>query len=138
MSRIWLEYLGSGPASKVSTTSRSASGSVLLYCMVPMMGWARGSTTMVRHVPMASGWPGHSAADAACAATEISRPTQTVVQGRRRSPPNTLVIIEPRLHSKSTHQEHATAYIWRHECRLNHLISTLNLALGCDPGDITA
>ena len=55
MSRIWLLYFGSGPSSKVSTTSWSSSGSVLPYCMVPTTGYWRGSTTSVRDVPMASG-----------------------------------------------------------------------------------
>src|SRR4051794_227619 len=42
--------------------------------MVPMIGCSRGSTTSVREVPIASGWPGQSAADAACAATQVSTP----------------------------------------------------------------
>jgi hypothetical protein len=53
-------------------------------------------------VPMASGWPGQLAAHEVCATMEASSPTHLTVQGRRLSPSNTLPIIEPRLHSKST------------------------------------
>src|SRR5438045_2400791 len=55
---------GSGPSSKVSTTSWSRNGNVSPYCIVPMRGCSVGSTTRVRAVPSASGLPGHSAATA--------------------------------------------------------------------------
>jgi len=74
MSRIFLVFGGIGPSSKVSTTSRSLSGSVSGYCMVPMRGSSAGSTVMVRLVPIALGLPLHSAADAfVCAAVSVSR-----------------------------------------------------------------
>src|SRR3569623_1450336 len=42
------------------TTSWSSSGSVDLYCIVPICGSTLGSTVMVRLVPMASGLPGQA------------------------------------------------------------------------------
>src|SRR5215471_11427177 len=76
----WLLLRGSGPSSKVSTISWSASGSVSGYCIEPMRGCSRGSTTIVREVPSASGWPGQSAAEAAQVATQTRIPSQTAVQ----------------------------------------------------------
>src|SRR4029078_4178268 len=106
MSRIWELYFGNGPSSKVSTTSWSASGRVLAYCMVPMMGCSRGSTTSVRDVPIASGWPWQSAADAAWTPTQVStdikRPAHNAVDDHPLSLTSALAIIEPRLHSKSS------------------------------------
>ncbi len=98
ISRIWLLYFGSGPSSKVSTTSPSASGSVSEYCMVPMRGCSRGSTTRVREVPSASGWPGQSAAkgpEAAGAVRQANSPRPTAI--RRRIPTNTLPVMQHRL-----------------------------------------
>lgn len=78
--RTWVLCGGNGPSSNVSTTSWSFSGSVSLYCMVPMRGCSIGSTTSVREVPSAFGLPGQSAARAGCTspAAAISQlPTQS-------------------------------------------------------------
>ena len=94
------------------------------YCMVPMRGCSRGSTTSVREVPSASGWPGQSAADAACAANRRqaapgTRRSMTASEHQRYATDH-----EPRLHSTST----ATAYISRrHERGLHRMTSTPTL-----------
>src|SRR3979409_1508723 len=62
VSRMLLVWRGSGPSSKVRTTSLSLSGNVSLYWNAPMRACSRGSTTMVRATPNASG--GHSPAAA--------------------------------------------------------------------------
>ena len=98
-----------------------------LYCMVPMMGWARGSTTMRARradgvgMAWAIGRRRSLRGD-----TSVSRPTHKAAKGGRRSPPYIrLAIIEPRLHSR----RNATVTYRRHECRLNRLNSyTANLA----------
>src|SRR5258707_11749194 len=73
--------------------------------MVPILGCSLGSTTSVRDVPSASGWPGHSAADAVRAVTQAAMPRHVLrhkaAHGRFRTPTTTLAIIEPRLHSIS-------------------------------------
>src|SRR5215475_4313821 len=56
---------GSGPSSKVITTSWSFSGSVCLYCMVPSRVNSPGLMVSTRLVPRASGLPGHVSAEAA-------------------------------------------------------------------------
>ena len=43
--------------------------------MVPMRGCCFGSTTRVRDVPIASGWPGQSAARVCGATSDVSNPT---------------------------------------------------------------
>jgi len=48
----------------------------LRYCMVPSRRCSRGSTTRVREVPIASGWPGQSAASAAGAVMQASSPKE--------------------------------------------------------------
>src|SRR6266404_8569680 len=95
----WLLLRGNGPSSKVSTTSWSRSGNVSAYCMVPIRGCSRGSTTRVREVPSASGWPGQSAADAICAVMQVSTPKHKAAHCRVRTPINTLPIMKHRLHS---------------------------------------
>src|SRR5512138_2060815 len=55
---------GSGPSSKVITTSWSFSGSVCLYCMVPSRVNSPGLMVSTRLVPRASGLPGHVSAEA--------------------------------------------------------------------------
>src|SRR5947207_5072685 len=65
MSSTRLVYGGSGPSSKVNTTSWSASGSDSEYCKLPICACCVGSTTMVRLTPNVSGLPGHSPALAA-------------------------------------------------------------------------
>src|SRR4051812_21650121 len=81
--------------------------------MVPMRGCSRGSTTSVREVPMASGWPGQSAASADCAAAQLSmpmnKPARSAVDDRLGNLTSTLAIIEPRLHSKANFGPHKSA-----------------------------
>src|SRR5512138_1890081 len=55
---------GSGPSSKVITTSWSFSGSVCSYCMVPSRVNSPGLIVSTRLVPRASGLPGHVSAEA--------------------------------------------------------------------------
>src|SRR5262245_47471884 len=55
---------GSGPSSKVITTSWSFSGSVCSYCMVPSKENSPGLMVSTRLVPRASGLPGQVSAEA--------------------------------------------------------------------------
>ena len=100
--------------------------------MVPMRGCSRGSTTSVREVPSASGWPGQSAADAACAVTQVSMP-RTPKAATAQSSHDTLAIMTrlnritdhrttPVCHSRTCSR--SNHYTRRHECRLNRLNST--------------
>src|SRR6266446_10853645 len=63
--------------------------------MVPMRGCCLGSTTRVREVPSAPGWPGQSAADAAWAMMQASSPKPGAAHGRVRTPTNTLPNMKP-------------------------------------------
>src|SRR5437588_6205988 len=94
MSKTRLLLRGNGPSSKVSTTSWSPSGSVSAYCMVPMRGCCLGSTTRVREVPSAPGWPRQSAADAVCAVI-ASNPRHKAAHCSVRTPTNTLPNMKP-------------------------------------------
>ena len=58
-------YGGSGPSSKVSTTSWSFNGSVCLYWTVPSRVNSPGLMVSTRLVPSASGLPEHVSAEAA-------------------------------------------------------------------------
>ena len=70
------------------------------YCMVPIRGCSRGSTTSVREVPSASGWPGQSAADAVCRGTAgRASPGMKAADDRVRTPANALPTMKHRLHS---------------------------------------
>src|SRR5882757_6225488 len=61
--------------------------------MVPIRGCCFGSTTRVREVPSASGWPGQSAADAVCAVMQVNSPRHKPAHCRVRAPATTLPII---------------------------------------------
>ena len=89
MSRIWLLCFGSGPSSKVSTTSPSLSGNVSRYCIVPISGCALASTTSVRDVPSASG-RGQLAANPAGAESKTASPKHNAAT-RRTPTPNLLL-----------------------------------------------
>src|ERR1700712_5945805 len=67
--------------------------------MTPMRGCSRGSTTSVREVPSASGWPGQSAADAACVEMQSNSPRHNPVHREARTPINPLTTMKHRLHS---------------------------------------
>src|SRR5437588_9811227 len=94
--RTWLLLRGNGPSSNVSTTSWSRSGRDSGYCMLPMRGCSRGSTTRVRDVPSAFGWPGHSAAELEWAARHVSSPRHPAAHSLRR-PGEALAIMAHRL-----------------------------------------
>ena len=62
--------------------------------MVPMRGCCLGSTTRVREVPSAPGWPRQSAADAVCAVI-ASNPRHKAAHCSVRTPTNTLPNMKP-------------------------------------------
>src|SRR5580704_7563163 len=97
----WLLLRGNGPSSKVSTTSWFRSGSVSGYCMVPIRGCSRGSTTIVREVPIASGWPGQSSAATACAAKQVNAANHKMLHDPNGVPNKPLPTMKHRLHSHS-------------------------------------
>src|ERR1700744_3868346 len=71
--------------------------------MVPILVWARGSTTRVREGPSASGWPGQSAADAGSAVPQVRKPRKSALhktaQDCVRTPTEALPIMRHR-HSR--------------------------------------
>src|SRR5258708_1511599 len=60
--------------------------------MVPIRGCSFGSTTSVRDVPSASGWPGHSAAAAIWLLAQVSASRHRAVRDRFQTPRATLAI----------------------------------------------
>ena len=79
-----VEYGGSGPSSKVMTTSLSLSGSYSRYWRPPSRLCSDGSTTSVRLVPNASGFPGHSDADAGTTKIDAANRQQDTTALRMR------------------------------------------------------
>ena len=121
----WLLLRGNGPSSKVSTTSWSRSGSVSGYCMVPIRGCSRGSTTSVREVPIASGCPGQSAADALCAARPSSNPRHKGNPSHKGNPRQSALDRRAR-HPKEPSREPSLVMTYRPHCartRRRHLPS---------------
>src|SRR6476660_6830474 len=80
------EYGGIGPSSKVMTTSRSLSGNVLAYCMLPIRLNSFGLMERTRLVPSASGLPANGSA---AAATRPSNQTNNTTTTRIRPPDRT-------------------------------------------------
>ena len=70
-------------------------GSVSGYCMVPTRRCSRGSTTRVREVPSASGWPGQSAANAAGATMQPISPQMSAAHCLVRTPASTPSLMKP-------------------------------------------
>src|SRR5258705_7637815 len=65
--------------------------------MVPIRGCSRGSTTRVREVPIASGWPGQSSANALWLARPATNARQMAVDRPARNPTEPLLIRTHRL-----------------------------------------
>src|SRR5579871_3640277 len=83
--------------------------------MVPIRRCSRGSTTSVRDVPIAFGFPGQSAAEAGSGAQPAKSATASTAQHLTRTQPVTSAISDnsvTKAHSQADH------YMLRRECSL--------------------
>src|SRR4249919_3220365 len=84
--------------------------------MMPSRGCSVGSTTNMREVPSALGWPGQSAANAVGATLQANSARASAAQGLFRTTPKLLPIMKQIPSSIPISRDHC---ILRHECSLN-------------------
>src|SRR5258706_8768484 len=93
--------------------------------MVPIRGCSRGSTTRVREVPIASGWPGQSSANALWLARPATNARQMAVDRPARNPTEPLLIRTHRLTDHDASPAFLTHARWRHLSRRPKFVSQL-------------
>src|SRR5258705_8516884 len=91
--------------------------------MVPIRGCSRGSTTRVREVPIASGWPGQSSANALWLARPAINARQMAVDRPARNPTEPLLIRTHRLTDHDAPPAFLTHARWRHLSRRPKFVS---------------